>query len=70
MRLTTGSLRASVMSAVTLAIIEKGHLMSMKLFVRSIVVGAALAAGVGVGRMIGAGTASAAPGISYDHGST
>lgn len=33
-----------------------------------IVVGSALAAGVGVAGMIGAGTASAAPGISYDGG--
>jgi hypothetical protein len=33
-----------------------------------IVVGSALAAGVGVAGMIGAGTASAGPGISYDGG--
>ena len=56
------------MPAVTLAIIEKGHLMSKKLFVHRIVVGSALAAGVGLAGMIGAGTASAAPGISYDPG--
>ena len=56
------------MSAVTLAIIEKGHLMFKKLFIRRVVVGSALAAGVGVAGMIGAGTASAAPGISYDGG--
>ena len=36
--------------------------------IRRIVVGSALAAGVGVAGMIGAGTASAAPGISYDGG--
>ena len=36
--------------------------------IRRIVVGSALAAGVGVAGMIGAGTASAAPGISYDPG--
>ena len=36
--------------------------------VRRIVVGSALAAGVGVAGMVGAGTASAAPGISYDGG--
>jgi hypothetical protein len=35
---------------------------------RRIVVGSALAAGVGVAGMIGAGTACAAPGISYDGG--
>ena len=56
------------MSAVTLAIIEKGDAMSMKPFIGRIVVGSALAAGVGVAGMIGAGTASAAPGISYDGG--
>jgi hypothetical protein len=56
------------MSAVTLAIIEKGHLMFKKLFIRRVVVGSALAAGVGVAGMIGAGTAGAAPGISYDPG--
>jgi hypothetical protein len=60
--------RGSVMSAVTLAIIERGHLMFKKLFIGRIVVGSALAAGVGVAGMIGAGTASAAPGISYDPG--
>ena len=42
--------------------------MSKKLFVHRIVVGSALAAGVGLAGMIGAGTASAAPGISYDPG--
>ena len=42
--------------------------MSKKLFIGRIVVGSALAAGVGVAGMIGAGTASAAPGISYDPG--
>jgi hypothetical protein len=42
--------------------------MVKKLFIRKIVVGSALAAGVGVAGMIGAGTASAAPGISYDPG--
>jgi hypothetical protein len=36
--------------------------------IRRIVVGSALAAGVGVAGMLGAGTASAAPGISYDGG--
>lgn len=36
--------------------------------IRRVVVGSALAAGVGVAGMIGAGTASAAPGISYDGG--
>ena len=36
--------------------------------VRRIVVGSALAAGVGMAGMVGAGTASAAPGISYDGG--
>jgi hypothetical protein len=36
--------------------------------IRRIVVNSALAAGVGVAMMIGAGTASAAPGISYDAG--
>jgi hypothetical protein len=56
------------MSAVTVAIIEKGHLMFKKLFIGRIVVGSALAAGVGVAGMIGAGTAGAAPGISYDAG--
>jgi hypothetical protein len=39
-----------------------------KPFIGRIVVGSALAAGVGVAGMIGAGTASAAPGISYDGG--
>jgi hypothetical protein len=56
------------MPAVTLAIIEKGHLMFKKLLIRRIVVGSALAAGVGVAGMTGAGTASAGPGISYDGG--
>jgi hypothetical protein len=42
--------------------------MFKKLFIRRIVVGSALAAGVGVAGMIGAGAASAAPGISYDGG--
>jgi hypothetical protein len=56
------------MSAVTVAIIEKGHLVFKKLFIGRIVVGSALAAGVGVAGMIGAGTAGAAPGISYDPG--
>ena len=56
------------MSAVTLPITEKGDLMYKKPFIRTIVVGSALAAGVGVAGMIGAGTASAAPGISYDGG--
>jgi hypothetical protein len=36
--------------------------------IRRIVVGSTLAAGVGVAGMIGAGTASALPGISYDGG--
>ena len=36
--------------------------------IRRIVVGSALAAGVGVAGMIGGGTVSAAPGISYDGG--
>ncbi len=38
------------------------------MFIRRIMVGSALAAGIGVAGMIGAGTASAAPGISYDPG--
>jgi hypothetical protein len=42
--------------------------MFKKLFTRRTVVGSALAAGVGLAGMIGAGTASAAPGISYDGG--
>jgi hypothetical protein len=42
--------------------------MAKKLSIRRIAVGSALAAGVGVAGMIGAGTASAAPGISYDGG--
>jgi hypothetical protein len=42
--------------------------MSKKLSIRGIVVGSVLAAGVGVAGMIGAGTANAAPGISYDPG--
>src|SRR6478672_2172143 len=40
----------------------------MTMDIRRIVIGSALAAGVGVAGMIGAGTASAAPGISYDGG--
>ncbi|HTH92678.1 MAG TPA: hypothetical protein VMB28_47445, partial [Mycobacterium sp.] len=40
----------------------------MTVDIRRIVVGSVLAAGVGVAGMIGAGTASAAPGISYDGG--
>ena len=56
------------MPAVTLAINEKGHLMFKKPSISRIVVGSALAAGVGVAGMIGAGTAGAAPGISYDGG--
>ena len=39
-----------------------------ELSIRRVVVGSVLAAGVGVAGMIGAGTASAAPGISYDPG--
>jgi hypothetical protein len=39
-----------------------------KEFVRGIVISSTLAAGVGVAGMIGAATASAAPGISYDGG--
>lgn len=39
-----------------------------KELIRGIVVGSTLAAGVGVAGVIGAGTASAAPGISYDGG--
>jgi hypothetical protein len=42
--------------------------MGVTVDIRRIVVGSALAAGVGVAGMIGAGTASAAPGISYDGG--
>ena len=42
--------------------------MFKEVFIRRIVAGSALAAGVGVAGMIGAGTASAAPGISYDGG--
>lgn len=42
--------------------------MFKKEFIRGIVIGSTLAAGVGVAGMIGAGTASAAPGISYDGG--
>lgn len=42
--------------------------MFKKEFIRGIVVGSTLAAGVGVAGMIGAGTAIAAPGISYDGG--
>ena len=42
--------------------------MFKKLSIGRVVVGSALAAGVGVAGMIGAGTASAAPGISYDGG--
>jgi hypothetical protein len=56
------------MSVVTSAIIEKGDLMFDGLSIRRVVVGSVLAAGVGVAGMIGAGTASAAPGISYDRG--
>ncbi len=37
-------------------------------FIRRVVVGSTLAAGVGVAGMLGAGAASAAPGISYDGG--
>jgi hypothetical protein len=51
-----------------LVIIEKGQLMFEELAIRRIVVCSALAAGVGVAGMIGAGTASAGPGISYDGG--
>jgi hypothetical protein len=36
--------------------------------IRKIVVGSTLAAGVGLAGMVGAGTAAAAPGISYDGG--
>jgi len=50
------------------AIIEKGDLMFDELSIRRVVVGSVLAAGVGVAGMIGAGTANAAPGISYDPG--
>jgi hypothetical protein len=57
------------MSAVRRAIIAEGHLMFKKPFIGRLVVGSALAAGVGVAGVIGAGTASAAPGISYDGGS-
>jgi hypothetical protein len=39
-----------------------------ELSIRRVVVGSVLAAGVGVAGMIGAGTANAAPGISYDPG--
>lgn len=39
-----------------------------KEFIRGIVIGSTLAAGIGVAGVIGAGTASAAPGISYDGG--
>jgi hypothetical protein len=53
---------------VTPAIIEKGDLMFDELSIRRVVVGSVLAAGVGVAGMIGAGTANAAPGISYDPG--
>jgi hypothetical protein len=56
------------MSVVTSAIIEKGDLMFDELSIRRVVVGSVLAAGVGVAGMIGAGTANAAPGISYDGG--
>lgn len=42
--------------------------MFKKPFIGRIVVGSALAAGVGVAGVIGAGTASAKPGISYDGG--
>ena len=56
------------MSVVTSAIIEKGDLMFDELSIRRVVVGSVLAAGVGVAGMIGAGTANAAPGISYDPG--
>ena len=56
------------MSVVTPAIIEKGDLMFDELSIRRVVVGSVLAAGVGVAGMIGAGTANAAPGISYDPG--
>ncbi len=42
--------------------------MGLTVDIRRIVVGSALAAGVGVAGMLGAGTASAAPGISYDGG--
>ncbi|WNG91509.1 hypothetical protein [Mycobacterium sp. ITM-2016-00318] len=42
--------------------------MFSELSVRRVVVGSALAAGVGVAGMIGGGTAGAAPGISYDGG--
>jgi hypothetical protein len=56
------------MSVVTFAIIEKGDLMFDELSIRRVVIGSVLAAGVGVAGMTGAGTASAAPGISYDAG--
>jgi hypothetical protein len=56
------------MSVVTSAIIEKGDLMFDELSIRRVVIGSVLAAGVGVVGMIGAGTANAAPGISYDPG--
>ncbi len=36
--------------------------------IRRVVVGSALAAGIGVAGIVGAGSASAAPGISYDGG--
>jgi hypothetical protein len=53
---------------VPLANFEKGYVVFSGLSVHRIVVGSALAAGVGVAGMIGAGTASAGPGISYDGG--
>jgi hypothetical protein len=42
--------------------------MGLTVDIRRILVGSVLAAGVGVAGMIGAGTVSAAPGISYDGG--
>src|SRR6188472_2049977 len=57
-RATASSLAAWVSSAEMVVTMD----------IRRIVVGSALAAGVGVAGMLGAGTASAAPGISYDGG--
>lgn len=47
--------------------VNMASMMSRKL-IRGIVVGSALGAGIGVAGVIGAGTAGAAPGISYDGG--
>jgi len=52
----------------TSAVTEKGDVMFEKLEIGRVVVGSGVVVGLGLAGMIGAGTASAKPGISYDGG--